>query len=53
MIRTLEESRLFPIIAWIAIIGFAAFTLSLVYHLKVTFAEIDAQVTVTTNAATR
>lgn len=33
MNKKLEEFKVFPIIAWILVIGFAGFTLSLIYRL--------------------
>jgi hypothetical protein len=45
MNHTIESSKLFPIIAWITVVGFALFTYGLTTNLNGAFAELDQNTT--------
>jgi hypothetical protein len=45
MNNTLESHKLFPIVAWALVIGFALFTYTLVMHLNAEMEGISSQVT--------
>ena len=42
--HTLESHKLFPIIAWTLVIGFATFTYTLTMHLSAALADIEAKI---------
>jgi hypothetical protein len=45
MNHTIESSKLFPIIAWTTVVGFALFTYNLTTNLNSAFSELDHNTT--------
>ena len=47
MKHTLEEHKIFPIVAWVAVIGFAVFTYTLANNLRETSGELSLHASLT------